>query len=394
MWLSPSESSRGTLDRPRGSRAGSRAKQLFEELLRPAGIEIDGRGPLSVQVHSDEVYEMTLARGFTGLREAYVDGLWDASHLDVLTDRLLSARVPIPWAGRVELALGAVSSRLRNRQSPRRNTQSRRHYDLGNDLYRAFLDRRMAYSCAYWKDAKTLDEAQEAKLDLVCRKLGLEKGMRVLDIGCGWGSFAKFAAERYGVTVDGVTISREQMRLGTEMCKGLPVTLRVQDYRDLRHAKERYERVVSIGMFEHVGYKNYRAYMKIARGCLADDGLFLLHTIGRNESTKSFDVWMNENVFPNAMLPSAAQIATACEKTMILEDWHNIGSHYDPTLMSWFENFDRAWPRLQSTYGDRFYRMWKCYLLTCAGSFRARKNHAWQIVLSPFGVRGGYHAVR
>lgn len=371
-----------------------RAKALLDSLMRQAGIEIGGTGPASVRILNEDAYEIALIRGFTGLREAYVDGLWDAERLDVVTDKMLSHRVPLQWGERVELALSGLSGRLLNLQSQRRNAKSRRHYNLGNDLYRAMLDQRMVYSCAYWRNAKTLDEAQEAKLDLVCRKLGLSRGMRVLDIGCGWGSLARFAAERYGVSVVGITISEEQAKLGAELCAGLPIEIRLQDYRDLERSGEVFDRVVSLGMLEHVGYQNYRRYMKIVRMCLPEDGLFLLHTIGGNLSLKSYDPWMNENIFPNALLPSMEQITAASEGVMVIEDWHNFGPDYDRTLISWFENFERSWPKLKDRYGDRFYRVWKCYLLTCAGAFRARETHVWQTVMSPSGVRGGYPAVR
>jgi cyclopropane-fatty-acyl-phospholipid synthase len=372
-----------------------RTKAILESLLLPAGIEIGGSGPASVQILDESVYDIALTRGFVGLRDAYVDGLWEAERLDVITDKMLSHRVPMQWSDRAELVLASVHGRIFNRQTRAANARSRKHYDLGDDLYRAMLDPRMVYSCAYWVNAKTLAEAQEAKLDLVCRKLGLERGMRVLDIGCGWGSLAKFAAERYGVSVTGITISIEQAQLGAELCAGLPVEIKLLDYRDFgKQSKEKFDRVVSLGMLEHVGYQNYRTYMKIARGCLTDDGLFLLHTVGGNVSMKSYDSWMTDNIFPNALLPSMQQISDACEGSLIIEDWHNIGPHYDPTLMSWFQNFHQAWPRFREKYGDRFYRLWKCYLLTCAGSFRARENQVWQIVLSPYGVRGGYTIVR
>ncbi|WP_437515704.1 cyclopropane fatty acyl phospholipid synthase [Sorangium sp. So ce1099] len=390
MWFSDTAVPSGAFIRPEKVRA----RAVVEALARRAGVAIGGSGPLSVRVVDDDVYEIALSRGFTGLRDAYVDGAWEAERLDVITERLLSQRVPLRWADRAELAIGALSGRLLNLQSRARSAQAGRHYDLGNDLYRAMLDRSMVYSCAYWRGARTLDEAQEAKLDLVCRKLGLAPGMRVLDIGCGWGSFARFAAERHGVSVVGITISREQAQLGAELCAGLPVSIRVEDYRQLDATTERFDRIVSLGMLEHVGYKNYRRYLSIARRKLADDGLFLLHTIGGNVSKTSYDAWMNDNVFPNALLPSAAQLAAACEGLMVIEDWHNFGADYDRTLMCWFENFDRSWPRLRARYGERFYRMWKCYLLTCAGAFRARAVQLWQLVLSPSGVRGGYHAPR
>ncbi len=379
----------------RGTASGA-ARRAVEALLERAGVEVGGTGRLSVRVTDEVAYEMALARGFTGLREAYVDGAWEAEHLDVVTERLLSREVQLRWADHAELALRMLSGRLRNLQSRARSQEvGRRHYDLGNDLYEAMLDRAMVYSCAYWSDAPaTLDEAQEAKLDLVCKKLGLERGMRVLDVGCGWGAFARFAAERYGARVVGITISREQARLAEARCAGLPVTIRLQDYRDLPATGERFDRISSIGMFEHVGYKNYRRYVSVARSVLEDDGLLLLHTIGGNASRKSYDPWMNENIFPNALLPSAAQLTQACEGLMTIEDWHNFGADYDRTLMAWFENFDRAWPRLRARYGERFYRTWKCYLLTSAGTFRARAAQVWQLVLSPRGVRGGYRAPR
>jgi cyclopropane-fatty-acyl-phospholipid synthase len=365
-----------------------------ESLARSAGIELGGSGPLAVRVLREDFYDRALARGLTGLREAYVDGAWEAERLDEVTARMLSERVPIGRTNGAALAVAVVLSRLRNLQSRDRVAQTRRHYDLGNDLYEAMLDRRMVYSCAYWRNARTLEEAQEAKLDLVCRKLGLERGMRVLDLGCGFGGFAAFAAERYGVSVTGITISREQARLAETRCAGLPVTIRVQDYRELDASPERFDRIVSIGMMEHVGYKNYRRYFSIARDKLARDGLFLLHTIGAPYSRTAYDPWMNEHIFPNALLPSAAQLTAGAEGFFAIEDWHNIGTDYDPTLLCWFENFDRAWPRLRGRYGERFYRTWKCYLLTCAGAFRARAVHVLQLVLSPSGVRGGYRPER
>ena len=258
------------------------------------------------------------------------------------------------------------------------------------------LDRRMTYTCGYWSspsgEAKTLDEAQEAKLDLVCRKIGLKKGDRVLDIGGGWGSFARFAAERYGASVVAITISKEQAALGRELCAGLPIDIRLQDYRDLHD--ETFDHVVSLGMFEHVGVKNYRTYMHVVRRVLKPDGLFLLHTIGSNKSLWFADPWIAKRIFPNGMLPSIAQIGKAVEGLFIMEDWHNFGTDYDTTLMAWFSNFDTAWPLLKEKYGERFYRMWKFYLLSCAGGFRARNTQLWQIVLSPRGVPGGYRSIR
>jgi cyclopropane-fatty-acyl-phospholipid synthase len=268
------------------------------------------------------------------------------------------------------------------------------HYDVGNDLYRRMLDHRMIYSCGYWSGipaARDLHEAQEAKLDLICRKLGLTHGMTVLDIGCGWGGFAKFAAERYGVIVTGITLSKEQAALAKEECRDLPVDIRIEDYRD---TTGKFDRVISIGMFEHVGYKNYRAYMEKVHRLLKDDGLFLLHTIGTTKSVTIVDPWVDKYIFPNGMLPSVAYIGKAVDDLLILEDWHNFGPDYEKTLLAWETNFVTAWPELKDKYTGRFYKMWRFYLHTSAATFRLRHNQLWQVVFSKKGVTGGYRTVR
>jgi cyclopropane-fatty-acyl-phospholipid synthase len=263
----------------------------------------------------------------------------------------------------------------------------KRHYDTGNRLFEIMLDARMNYSCGYWETAAALDEAQEAKLDLICKKLLLKPGMTVLDIGCGWGGFAQWAAEKYDVKVLGITVSQEQVKYARKFCQGLNVTIELQDYRDL---KETFDRIVSIGMFEHVGAKNYLTFMRKVRHCLKPDGLFLLHTIGGNTSVSSTDPWISKYIFPNSMLPSAKQITSAAEGLLVLEDWHSFGQYYDQTLMAWHQNFIQRWDKVKDIYDDRFYRMWTYYLLACAGSFRSRRNQLWQMVFSKNGIRGGY----
>jgi cyclopropane-fatty-acyl-phospholipid synthase len=258
-----------------------------------------------------------------------------------------------------------------------------RHYDLGDDLFLAFLDPYNQYSCAYFDGTADLDQAQRKKLDLICRKIALGRSDHVLDIGCGWGGFAKYAAETFGCEVTAVNISRPQLRYAAELCRGLPVRFLQCDYREL---KGRFDRIVSVGMFEHVGWRNYRTFMRVAHRCLEDGGIFLLHTIGGNESTRSCDPWIAKYIFPNGMLPSIAQISRSVEGLFAVEDWHNLGPHYDRTLMAWYHNFQNAWPRLQSKYDARFKRMWDYYLLSCAGAFRARSNQVWQIVLTKYGT--------
>ncbi len=371
-----------------------RLDRAVRSLLAPAGIELGGTRPHDIRITDERFYAVGLAGGFSGVRDAYVEGWWETDRLDEVTSRILACDARLPYAGRLTLALSALTGRLANLQSLRRANQVRAHYDLGDDLFQAMLDARRVYSCGYWRQAATLDEAQEAKLDLVCRKLGLQPHMRVLDIGCGWGGFARYAAERYGVSVVGITVSRDQARLAAELCAGLPVEIRLADYRTLAAPRETFDAVASIGMFEHVGYKNYRRFMALVAALLRPGGLFLLHTIGGNRSRTSYDPWMSRNIFPNAHLPSVRQIAGASEGLLVVEDWHNFGPDYDRTLMAWHANFERAWPRLRERYGERFHRLWSCYLLTCAGSFRARINQLWQIVFSPPGRKEVYAAIR
>jgi cyclopropane-fatty-acyl-phospholipid synthase len=359
-------------------------------LLARADIAINGSRPWDLQVHNDALYGRVLREGSLGLGESYMDGWWDAERLDEFFFRLLRAGLDASAAPGLSLLASALI-RFTNRQSRARAFQvGQEHYDLGNDLFEAMLDPNLVYTCGYWKDAETLEEAQLAKLDLICRKIGLEKGHQVLDIGCGWGSFAKFAAERYGAQVTGITVSKEQAELARSRTAGLPVEIRVEDYRE---TKGSFDRVLSVGMFEHVGSKNYRTYFEAVERLLKDDGLSLLHSIGGNHSVRSTDPWMDRYIFPNGMIPSIRQIGTALEGLFVMEDWHNFGAYYDKTLMAWQANFEAHWPELKERYSERFRRMWNYYLLACAGSFRARKNQLWQIVLSKHGVPGGYQRV-
>lgn len=371
----------------------SHQKQLIAELLALADVEINGSRPHDIQVHDERLYGRVLSQGSMGLGEAYMDDWWDAPQLDEFFTHVLRARLDEKVRKNWQLALRALQASLFNMQSPSRARKvGEVHYDVGNDLYQKMLDRRMTYTCGYWKDAKTLDEAQEAKYELACRKIGLKKGDRVLDIGGGWGSFARFATEKYGASTVAITISKNQVELGKELCKGLPIEIRLQDYREVHDGP--YDHVVSFGMFEHVGSRNYRTYMEVVHRNLKDDGFFLLHTIGGNRSVRATDPWVSKYIFPNSMLPSIKQIGSAIEDLFVMEDWHNFSRHYDKTLMAWFHNFDTAWPALKEKYGERFYRMWKYYLLASAGTFRSRRNQLWQIVLSKYGVPGGYISIR
>jgi len=357
-----------------------------------AGIEVGGNNPWDISVHNEDFYSRVMTWGSLGLGESYMDGWWDCEQLDEFFYRVLRTDIESQVKQNWRLLANVVWARLFNMQSRKRAFQiGERHYDTGNDLFMKMLDKRMTYSCGYWENAESLDEAQEHKLELICRKLGLQSGMKLLDIGCGWGSLAGYAAEKYRVEVVGVTVSGEQVELARTLCKNLPVEIRLQDYRDV---DEKFDRIVSVGMIEHVGYKNYRTFMELTHRCLNDGGLFLLHTIGGNQSRTSVDPWINRYIFPNGMLPSIKQLGKAIEGLFVMEDWHSFGADYDKTLMAWYGNFEKSWSELKANYDERFHRMWRYYILSCAGSFRARKNQLWQIVLSKDGVPEGYNFVR
>lgn len=368
--------------------------RLLQELISASGVRFNGDQPWDIQVFDARTYARILAKGSLGFGEAYMDGLWDAEQLDEMFHRILAADIAekIRGLSRWRILAENVRNHLMNPQSYRRAFQvGEQHYDIGNEVFEVMLDSSMSYSCGYWQDADDLEQAQQDKLDLICRKLELQPGERLLDVGCGWGGLAQYAASHYGVEVTGVTISREQHKLARERCKGLPVTIELMDYRDLRGY---YDKIVSVGMFEHVGPKNYALYLDKIRGLLSDQGLFLLHTIGDHVSGHGVDPWIERYIFPNGRLPSARRLTQALEQRFLIEDWHSFGMDYDRTLMAWWQNFDAAWPSLREKYSLRFYRMWKYYLLCCAGLFRARRGQLWQLVLSKQQRSSAYRSLR
>ena len=366
-------------------------RRRVEKLLASADVTIGGDRPWDLQVSHPRFFQRVLAQGALGFGEAYMDGWWQSASLDQLLYRLIRAELD-DQVGSLVLYYVALRAKLLNRQRrSRAKIVGERHYDIGNDLYRQMLDSRMIYSCGYWKGAQTLEQAQEDKLQLTCSKLLLQEGQRVLDIGCGWGGTARFLVERYGVEVVGVTISSAQAEVAREHCAGLPIEILLQDYRSI---EGQFDRIVSIGMFEHVGPKNYQTYFRKAASLLKNDGLFLLHTIGGNVSSTGTDPWIDRYIFPNGVIPSARQITAGFDGLFVLEDWHNFGADYDRTLMAWQDNFNKAWPQLSQNYDERFRRMWLYYLNCAAASFRSRKNQLWQIVLSKQGIPGGWHFPR
>ena len=366
-------------------------QRAVNELLAGSDVKINGSRAWDIHVHDERFFQRVAAQGSLGAGESYMDGWWDCEQLDEMLTRILRHDIEQHLRSPRGLLL-AVTARLINMQSRRRAFEvGKQHYDLGDDLYERMLDPRMIYTCAYWDHMSSLDAAQEAKLDLVARKIGIQRDSRVLDIGCGWGGAAQFMAECYGASVTGVTVSKNQQKTAQKRCAGLPVEILFEDYRSITG---NFDAIYSLGMFEHVGVRNYRTYLKKVHDLLRPEGLFLLHTIGSNESSVATDPWIEKYIFPNGQLPSLAQIASAAEGLWVIEDFHSMGVNYDRTLMAWSANFERHWPEIAPRYGERFRRMWHFWLMASAANFRARQTQLWQIVLSPKGVPGGYHAVR
>lgn len=353
------------------------------QLLNAVDIQVNGDRPWDIQVHDERVFRRAILGGSLGFGEAYMDGWFDSPAMDEMFMRLMGggirSRLLVEKAGR---KLQAIHNTFANRQTVERaGDVAVTHYDAGNDLFERMLDPLMMYSCGYWQGgAENLAQSQTAKLDLIARKLELQPGMKVLDIGCGWGGAAYHMAKVHGVSVVGVTISKEQAALAEERVAGLDVEIRLEDYRQL---SEQFDAIYSIGMFEHVGAKNYETYFKIARSCLNPKGRFLLHTIGDHHAGPHLDPWVNRYIFPNGHISSATEIAHAAEPHFVIEDWHNFGPDYDKTVMAWTRNFEAAYPDLDhSRYDDRFHRMWIFYLASAAAGFRARINQLWQVLLS------------
>lgn len=373
-------------------------KKLATNFLEKAGITLNGEKPFDIRIHDNQFFRRLGFNPSLGAGESYIDGLWDCQNLDELFFRICRENIDEKLTNKGLNTVYSLLNKLINFQNRTRSKKvAEVHYNLGNDFYSHMLGESMAYTCAYWKNATTLDQAQFDKFDLICRKINLKPGERVLDLGCGWGSLGKYMAENYGCQVVAVNISTEQVRYAQEKCKGLPVKVHLSDYRDASTYNPEgipFDKIVSVGLCEHIGHKNYRSLMRIVHQNLKEDGLFLLHTIGKNNSVNYLDPWINKYIFPHGMLPSIKLLAQAAENLFVIEDLHNFGADYDKTLMAWHKNFNDSWHLFKNSFDQKFFRLWNYYLLSCAGGFRSRSMQLWQTVLSPKGVPGGYESKR
>lgn len=352
-----------------------RSKKIAQKILRSVDVEVNGNRPWDIQVHNDKFYSHALANGSRGFGEAYVDGWWDSDDMAELVNRLLKTKNYVTHD--IETLITVVWLKLFNAQ--RKKAVIAEHYDLGNDLYESFLDPYMQYSVGY-KNVGDLNTSQEEKLKFLCEKLQLKKGDRVLDIGCGWGGLAKYAAENYDCHVTGVTLSHEQMTYAKKLCESLPVSIIQKDYIDV---EDKFDKIFACEMIEHVGHNNYRKFMKKVHSMLKDDGLALiLASVGENKAKRGFDPWLEKYLWPGGMIPSNRKLNQAMKGLLIINEKNTDVFDYDKTLLRWFDNFERNWSNMSDKYDERFYRMWKCYLLMCAGSFRAGLNKSTLIILS------------
>lgn len=373
---------------------------IIEKMLNEIGIRLNGDQPWDIQVHNPRFLDRILHQQSMGGGESYVEGWWDCKRLDELFFRLTRSSLNNSFYSPWKLSLLSFRNSLFNQQSPLKSKEVSRHYDLGNILFEKMLGKSMAYTCGYWPHANNLDEAQYAKYDLVCKKLDLKPGETVLELGCGWGGLAKHMAEKYGCNVVGFDICREPANYAKTLCKDLPVSIYQCDYRDTHIYNPnniQFDKLVSVGVLEHVGPKNYIPFLNISRSFIKPEGIFLLHSIGANRKKIYCDPWINQYVFPNGVLPSLEGLGNAFENRFVVEDLHNLGVNYDKTLLAWHKNFNTHWPELtvhNKNYTESFRRLMNYYLLSCAGVFRARDMQLWQFVLTPQGQLNGCSSAR
>jgi cyclopropane-fatty-acyl-phospholipid synthase len=363
-------------------------KPLFESLLEGTGVRVGGGRPWDIRVNDDRLYRRAL-RGSLGIGESYMDGDWDCDALDEMFRRVLGSGAQHRPLVRAAGALKALQSRLTNLQTKRRSRAvAEEHYDIDHRMYAHFLGPWNQYTCCFFDGTTDLERAEVIKLEMLCDKLELKAGDRLLDIGCGWGGFAKYAAQTRGCEVTGISLSDEQIRYAVDYTKGLPVTIRKLDYRDLPDSGlPPFDKISIVGMIEHVGYKNYAPLMGVVHQMLKPDGLFLLHTIGNCEKTIVVDPWIEKYIFRNSMAPAMSQLSDAAEGKFVIEDWENYGHHYVPTLQSWYDRFNANWDRIRAIpakrpFDERFRRLWNYYLMSCKAAFEVEKLHLWQLVMT------------
>jgi len=370
------------------------ARKLVTNLFSRAGVTVNGPNPWDPQVHDTGFFDRVLTGGSLGFGESYMDGAWDVEQLDALVRRIIQVKATGSSVVTLNRFWHDLKSRLVNLQTRKGSLAiAEAHYNLDHRLYQQFLGPYNQYTCCFFNKAKTLEEAEVEKLEMICNKLQLKPGDKVLDIGCGWGGFARYAAQTRNCKVTGISISREQIAYARKYTAGLPVEIVESDYRDLPrlYASGHFDKVAIIGMIEHVGYKNYRQLFEIVHQLLNDEGIFLLHTIGNSATTTVVDPWIEKYIFRNSMAPSMAQLAKSAEELLVIQDWENYGHYYGPTLAAWHRNFNENWENIRTIEGaqrfdERFRRMFNYYFLACKAGFETEHVYLWHLVMTKQGM--------
>ena len=385
---------RGAFVRGLGHVTGGALSLVTPQATQVFGAASDVNGTLVVR--DDRFFARAVATGDIGIGEAYMDGDWDSPDLVALIRLMLrNLRIVEDGGGMVRLATrtaGAIARRLRDNSLTGSREHIQRHYDLGNDFFRLFLDTNLVYSCGFFESPDdSLERAQERKFDRICRKLALEPGDRVLEIGSGWGGFAVWMATRHGCHVTTTTISQAQHRHAREWASrlgdaGSRIDVVLKDYRELTG---RFDKIVSIEMFEAVGLKHYDDYFGAANRLLEPDGTMLLQTITLDEQWfreyQRRPDWIEKYIFPGGQLASVAEIIRSLSRATTMSLYHaeNIGTHYARTLHLWRERFHRHLDRVRAQgFDDRFIRMWDLYLAYCEAAFLERHAGDFQLLLT------------
>lgn len=335
-------------------------------------------------VNNNNFYTKLLKHGEIGLGESYVDKDWDSNNLEETLYNLIINQKKIENAI-IKNSPNLIIKKLLDIPSDIFSTDNTKndikfHYDIGNKLYENMLGKSMLYSCAYfYKQGLSLDEAQYAKLDLIAKKLNLKEGMRVLDIGCGFGTAAIYLSKKFNVNILGISLSKEQINYFNSIYTGTQVQVIYKDYRELtREHNNSYDCIYSIGMFEHIGINNHIDYYNKCFKLLKTNGTMLIHTIVSNKRLYSHNSWITKYIFPGAELPHISDFTKKYTDNWLLQDLQCIGKSYSKTLLAWKKNINDS--SVFNNYDDKFKRTWNYYLLLCSAAFRAREITVFQLV--------------
>lgn len=367
-------------------------KMLIQFNQLPFTISVDGKDPLmighgvplfNVLIHRDIPKHELINATSLALGEAYMN-----RDIEVEGDLFLALTLLLAHMDQFSINQKAMHRLLHtSTNAGHQKKEVCSHYDIGNEFYQMWLDKTLSYSCAYFKAPDdTLEQAQQQKAQHILKKLNLHKGMSLLDVGCGWGYLLREAAKTYGIHGTGITLSKEQHKICCEKAKeeGLSdlLTFRLMDYRELKRNPNAFDRVVSVGMLEHVGRDNYPLFFDNMSQCLKPGGIMLLHTITALKEHPG-DPWMKKYIFPGGMVPSFRELANlSAEYQFYTVDAESLRRHYVKTLLCWYENFQAVKPNVMAQFSDSFARMWELYLCACAASFQNGVIDIHQLLLT------------